>query len=182
LLRPFYLLLFRIFGWKVTGSFPSGLKKYIAAVAPHTSNMDFFVGVATRSIMRMQNARYLAKKSLFKPPFGWLFKAMGGYPVDRNKNTDMVTQVADIFSSEENFILAIAPEGTRQKVDKLRTGFYYIAKKAGVPIIPAGFDYAKKEVIIGAPFYPSENVERDIEILTSFYRNITGKNPELGIS
>jgi 1-acyl-sn-glycerol-3-phosphate acyltransferase len=181
-LRPFYLLLFKLFGWKIEGVFPPGIKKYIVAVAPHTSNVDFMIGVAVRSIMRMQNARFLAKSSLFKGAFGWVFKALGGYPVDRKKNTDMVGQVAEIFAKEENFIVAIAPEGTRQKVEKLKTGFYYIAKQAKVPIVPCGFDYKKKIVFIGSPFYASENIGLDIETLTSFFRNISGKNPERGIS
>jgi len=181
MLRPVYLLFFKLFGWKVNGRFPPGLNKYIVAVAPHTSNWDFLLGVAVRSILRMQNARFLAKSSLFKPPIGWLFKAWGGYPVDRGKSGDVVEQVAGIFKKEDHFILAIAPEGTRKKVEKLRTGFYYIAKKAGVPIIAVGFDYKKKEVILGEPFYPSDDVQKDIALLTLFYSTITGKNPELGI-
>ncbi len=182
MLRPIYLFLFKLFGWKVSGRFPPELKKYIVAVAPHTSNWDFVVGVAARSILRMQHARFLGKSALFKPPFGWLFTALGGYPVDRSRHSDMVQQVADIFATHDRFILALAPEGTRKKVEKLRTGFYYIAKKAGVPIIPCGFDYRKKEVIIGEPFYPSADLQRDIESLMSFYRNIIGQNPELGIN
>jgi 1-acyl-sn-glycerol-3-phosphate acyltransferase len=181
MLRPLYVLLFKILGWKVTGSFPPELKKYIVAVAPHTSNMDFFVGVAARSILRMQNTKFLGKSGLFKPPFGWYFRWLGGYPVDRKKSSDAVEQAADIFRNEDHFILALAPEGTRQKVDNLRTGFYYIAKKAAVPIIPCGFDYSKKEVIIGEPFYPSDDVTKDIHTLTSFFRGIRGRNPELGI-
>ena len=182
MLRPLYLSLFRIFGWKIKGQFPSGMKKFIVAVAPHTSNWDFLVGLASRSILRMQNARYLGKSSLFKPPFGWIFRALGGYPVDRSQHRDMVQQVADIFAAHDQFILALAPEGTRKKVDKLKTGFYYISKKSGVPIIPCGFDYAKKEVIIGDPFYPSDDVQNDIAMLTRFYSGITGRNPEFGIT
>ena len=182
MLRPLYLLLFKLFGWKINGHFPPGLNKYIVAVAPHTSNWDFFVGVAARSILRMQNARFLGKSSLFRPPLGWLFRSLGGYPVDRAKHSDVVEHVADIFRKEDHFILALAPEGTRKKVDKLRTGFYYIARKAGVPIIPCGFDYKKKEVVLGEPFYPSDDVQKDIDSLTSFFSKITGKNPELGIN
>ena len=182
MLRPLYLLLFKMAGWKFEGQLPPGLKQYIVAVAPHTSNWDFLMGIAVRSILRMQNARFLGKSSLFKAPLGWLFRSMGGYPVDRSKHNDLVEFAAGIFKKEDHFILAIAPEGTRKKVDKLRTGFYYIAKKAGVPIVPIGFDYSKKVVTIGKPFYPSENVHQDIETLTSFYRNIKGKNPELGIN
>ena len=182
MLRPLYLLFFKLFGWKVNGDFPPNLHKYIVAVAPHTSNWDFLVGVATRSILRMQNARFLGKSSLFKPPLGWLFRSLGGYPVDPNKSHDVVEHVADIFRKEDHFILALAPEGTRKKVDKLRTGFYYIAKKAQIPIIPVGFDYLKKEVLIGEPFYPSDDVQKDIHSLTSFFSKITGRNPELGIN
>ncbi len=181
MLRPLYLFLFRLFGWRINGSFPSELKKYIIAVAPHTSNWDFPVGVAARSILRIQSARFLGKSQLFKPPYGWLFRALGGYPVERSTSHDLVDQVVKIFNNHEKFILALAPEGTRKKVKKFKTGFYYIAKKANVPIIPVGFDFGKKEVVLGQPLYPSDNIESDFEILYSFYRHITGRNPELGI-
>lgn len=180
MLRPFYILLFKIFGWKINGRLPE-VKKYIIAVAPHTSNWDFPVGVAVRSILRIQKAKFLGKSQLFKPPFGWFFRALGGHPVERTTSQDMVEQVVKIFNQHDEFILALAPEGTRKKVDKLRTGFYYIAKGAGVPIQPVGFDYAKKEIVVGDLLYPSDNFEGDMEKILSFYRKIRGKNPELGI-
>jgi len=182
MLRPFYLLMFKLFGWKIRGSFPAELKKYIVAVAPHTSNWDFVVGVAARSILRMQKARFLGKSQLFRPPYGWFFRALGGYLVERTKSQDMVEQVVKIFNAHDRFILALAPEGTRKKVDKLRTGFYYIAKLAKVPIIPTGFDFSKREVVISEPMYPSENAEQDIEKLITFYKQIKGRNPEWGIT
>lgn len=178
MLRPLYLWLFKVFGWKIKGQFPPGLTKYIAAVAPHTSNWDFVVGVAARSILRMQHAKFLGKSQLFKPPYGWFFRWLGGYPVDRSKKSDMVDQVAQLFDANDTFILAIAPEGTRQRVDKLKTGFYYIAKKAGVPIIPCGFDFPKKEVVIGEPLYPTDDLEGDMQKFLTFYRKIGGKNPD----
>lgn len=181
MLRPLYLLLFNWMGWKIEGSFPSDIKKYIVAVAPHTSNWDFPLGVMARSILRMQNARFLGKDSLFKPPFGWFFRWLGGHPVDRSQRHDVVQQVVDIFNRHEQFILALAPEGTRKKVAKLRTGFYYIAKGAGVPIIPVGFDFSKKRIVIREPFYPTDDAEADFAQLIAFYRNMRGKNPELGI-
>ncbi|MFZ1806865.1 MAG: lysophospholipid acyltransferase family protein [Cyclobacteriaceae bacterium] len=183
MLRLFYLLLFKIFGWKTRGEFPADLKKYVIAVAPHTSNWDFLVGVAGRRILRINGkAKFLGKSSLFKPPFGWVFRSMGGYPVDRSKSHDMVDQVVSIFDAHDEFVLAIAPEGTRKKVDKLRTGFYYIAKKANVPIVPVGFDFRKKEIIVADPMHLTESFEEDMNNLLGFYRNVTGKNPELGIS
>lgn len=181
-MRPFYLLCFKILGWKINGSFPPELKKFVAAVGPHTSNWDFVVGVAARSILRLQrHGKFLGKSQLFKPPFGWFFRAIGGYPVDRTKSSDMVEQAAALIKTHDRFVLAMAPEGTRKKVEKLRTGFYYIAKAAGIPVIPVGFDFGNKEVVIGAPLYPTE-VESDMHKLVSFFAGIKGKNPELGIS
>src|SRR6187402_3414771 len=126
MLRPLYKLIFNLLGWKIVGDFPPELRKYIVAVAPHTSNWDFPLGVMTRSILRMKKARFLGKDSLFKPPFGWFFRSLGGYPVNRSGHHDVVHQVIDIFNSHDDFILALAPEGTRKKVEKLRTGFYFI--------------------------------------------------------
>lgn len=181
MLRPVYKLILKILGWKIVGSFPSDLKKYVVAVAPHTSNWDFPLGIAVRSVLGMQKSKFLGKSQLFKPPFGWMFRSLGGIPVDRSKSHDLVEQVVQHFNDHEELILALAPEGTRKKVKKLRTGFYFIARKAGVPIIPTGFDFEKREVIIGKPFYPSENIEHDIDEIISFYRKIKGRNPELGI-
>ncbi|MBL7850793.1 MAG: lysophospholipid acyltransferase family protein [Cyclobacteriaceae bacterium] len=180
MLRPFYQLLFKILGWKIVGKMPD-IPKFIVAVAPHTSNWDFPVGLAARSILRIRNAQFLGKSQLFKPPFGWFFRWLGGHPVDRTTSHDMVDQVVKIFERHEKFILAIAPEGTRKKVGKLRTGFYYIAKGAKVPIVPVGFDFARKAVIISEPFYATDNMERDMETLMQFYRSVKGKNPELGL-
>ncbi len=182
MLRPLYILIFKLIGWKIEGSFPADLKKYIIAVAPHTSNWDFVIGVIARSILRLQRARFLGKDSLFKPPFGWFFRWLGGYPVDRSGKHDMVQQVVAIFDKHEEFILALAPEGTRKKVSKLRTGFYYIALGSKVPIIPCGFDFEKKRVVIGKPMQPTGNIDTEIQHLIEFYSGIKGKNPALGIN
>ncbi len=181
MLRPLYFLLFKIFGWKINGQLPEGYPKYIIAVAPHTSNWDFPVGLAARSLLRIKNAQFLGKSQLFKPPFGWFFRMLGGHPVDRASNHDMVDQVVKIFSKHEKFILALAPEGTRKKVAKLRTGFYYIAKGAKVPIVPVGFDFRRKEIVVGTLLMPGDNMERDMETILGFYRTIQGKNPEWGL-
>jgi 1-acyl-sn-glycerol-3-phosphate acyltransferase len=181
MLRPIYLLIFKLIGWRVEGSFPPDLKKYIVAVAPHTSNWDFVIGVMARSIVKIQRAHFLGKSPLFKPPYGWFFRWLGGHPVERTSSHDMVHQVVELFNQHEEFILAIAPEGTRKKVPKLKTGFYYIALQTHVPIIPCGFDFQRKKIVIGQPFYPSTNAEADINFLRKFYSQIKGRNPELGI-
>ncbi len=170
---------FRIFGWKINGQLPDE-KKYICAVAPHTSNWDFIVGVAARSILRIHNAKFLGKSQLFKKPYGWLFRYIGGIPVHRDKNHDMVEQVASIARNSKEFILAIAPEGTRKKVTKLKSGFWYIAKAAGIPIVPVGFDFEKKEVVVGPGIFPTE-IDHDMNTLITFYRRIQGRNPESGL-
>jgi 1-acyl-sn-glycerol-3-phosphate acyltransferase len=182
MLRPFYLLIYKILGWKIVGDVPTDIKKYIIAVAPHTSNWDFPLGVAARSILRIQKAKFLGKSQLFKPPFGWFFRSLGGQPVDRSSSHDVVDQVVKIFEQHDEFVLALAPEGTRKKVDKLRTGFYFIAKGAHVPIVPVGFDFQKKEIVVGKPLYTTDNFDDDMEKIMSFYRPIRGKNPELGIA
>ena len=181
MLRPLYLLIFKILGWRIVGDFPRDIKKFIVAVAPHTSNWDFPLGVMARSILRIENSHFLGKHSLFKPPFGWFFRWLGGYPVDRSGSHDVVQQAVDIFNKHEDFILALAPEGTRKKVNKLRTGFYYIAKGAHVPIVPVGFDFSTKHIVIGTPMMPSDNFDLDMETLLRFYRKMKGKNPELGL-
>jgi 1-acyl-sn-glycerol-3-phosphate acyltransferase len=107
MLRPFYLLVCKILGWKIIGRMPD-IPKFIIAVAPHTSNWDFPVGLAARSILRIKNAQFLGKSQLFKPPFGWFFRLLGGHPVDRSASHDMVDQVVRIFEGHERFILARA--------------------------------------------------------------------------
>ena len=178
-MRTLWILFYKIGGWKINGALPA-IDKYICAVAPHTSNWDFIIGLAARSILRISGARYLGKSQLFRKPFGWFFRMTGGIPVSRDGHHDMVEQVSLIIKSSDKFILAIAPEGTRKKVKNLKTGFWYISKAAGIPIVPVGFDYKKKEVIIRHPLYAT-NLETDMKALMEFYSGITGKNPELGI-
>lgn len=161
------------------GQLPN-VKKYICAVAPHTSNWDVVVGVAARSILRIHRARFLGKSQLFRKPYGWFFRMIGGIPVYRDERHDMVEQVVTRIRQSDEFILAIAPEGTRKKVTKLKTGFWYIAKAAGIPIVPVGFDFMKKAVVIGPLLYPSD-IDTDMAKLIEFYHGIHGKNPELGL-
>jgi 1-acyl-sn-glycerol-3-phosphate acyltransferase len=176
-----YKLIFKWMGWKIEGSFPRHINKCVVAVAPHTSSWDFVIGILARSVLNISSAKFIGKDSLFKPPFGWFFRAMGGYPVDRSGHHDVTDQIAQIFDRHDKFILGLAPEGTRKKVEKLRTGFYYIAKKANVPIVPVGFDYRRKCVVVSEPFYTTVDFEGDMEKLMVFYRSISGKNPTLGV-
>ena len=166
-----------LFGWKVKIDFEEFPKKYIIAVVPHTSAWDFPIGILTRSIMK-QKIKYVAKASLFKFPLGGIMKLMGGVPVDRSKRNNFVDSVVDIFNEREQFAVCIAPEGTRTKVDKLKTGFYYMAKGAEIPILLCRFDYSLREVQIAKPFYTTDDMEADIEFIESYFRGVPGKYPE----
>lgn len=157
------------------------LDKYVIIVGPHTSYLDFIVGLAIRTVTRMKT-KYLGKKELFKPPFGFIFRMLGGYPVDRSTNKNIVEETVKIFNRHEKFSIAMAPEGTRRKVEKLRTGFYHIALQANVPLVMAGLDYKRKIVSFSEPITLSGDKQKDFAVILEFYKNISGKHPELGMS
>lgn len=163
-----------LLGWKVIGSIPPELKKCILIVVPHTSWWDFFLGILSRGILNME-INYVAKKELFLFPFKYFFIWTGGTPLNRHKNENKVDSIAKIFNEKEIFRLAIAPEGTRKKVTEWKTGFYYIALKANVPIIPVAFDYKKKQVVYNAPYRLTGDFEADIKNLETFYIGVVGK-------
>ena len=170
-------IFYKLLGWKISGYFDPNIKKSVVIVLPHTSWHDFYVGAFTRRIIKT-SINFVAKKELFRFPFGWYFKWMGGAPIDRSKNKNTVTEIVEIFNSREEFRLAIAPEGTRKKVETWKTGFYYIAVEAKVPIICVAFDYKTKTVKIGKPFYPTGNYDADFTELKDFYKGVVGKIPE----
>ena len=139
----------------------------------------FYLGIFTRGITGLE-MNFVGKKELFRFPFGAYFRYMGGEPLDRSGGLNKVDSIAAIFNRREVFRLAVAPEGTRNKVTELKTGFYFIALKANVPIIPVAFDFGKKEVNLGKPVYPSGEIEEDIKILKQHFVGVKGKIPEKG--
>lgn len=151
-------------------------------VAPHTSAWDFVMGLAIRSVLRLTHVKYLGKAELFQGKFGFFFRGLGGYPVDRFNKKNMVDQVVELFDQHDEFVLALSPEGTRKKVDRLRTGFYHIAKKANVPIVMAAMDFTKKEAWFSEPFLTTENEEADFRKIIDFYASVQGKIPEQGLA
>ncbi|MDX1752688.1 MAG: 1-acyl-sn-glycerol-3-phosphate acyltransferase [Salinimicrobium sediminis] len=165
---------FKIMGWKFYGSWPAGIKKAVVIVVPHTSWHDFYLGLLVRRILGV-DIKFVAKKELFKPPFGWYFRWMGGTPLDRTAGQNKVDSIAALFGKKEEFRLAIAPEGTRKKVKDWKTGFYYIAKTADVPIVMIAFDFGKKRVKISKRMYPTGDKERDFDKIRAFYKEVTGK-------
>ncbi|WP_298117272.1 1-acyl-sn-glycerol-3-phosphate acyltransferase [Flavobacterium sp.] len=175
--RLYEFIFLKLMGWKISGSFDENIKKSVIAVMPHTCNFDFFIGLFVRGIAN-QEMNFVGKKELFVFPFGYYFRSIGGAALDRSGGKNLVDSIVDIYNSREVFRLGIAPEGTRKKVTELKTGFYYIALKAKVPIIPVAFDYSKKEVKIGSPIYPSGNLDEDMKIYFEFYKGVQGKFPE----
>lgn len=173
--KKIYQFLFqKLMGWKIVGRIDSDVKKCVMIVVPHTSWHDFYLGVFTRGIVE-QEMNFVAKKELFVFPFGAYFKWMGGQPLNRGKNENKVQAIAKVFQQQEVFRLAIAPEGTRKKVESWKTGFYYIAKEANVPIVPVAFDYKLKEVRFYKSFYPTDNMEADFDFLQNLYSGVEGK-------
>ena len=138
-------ILYTLLGWKVENGFPDEPKKYIIIAAPHTSWIDFPIAVLAR-MSGGKMVHFVGKGSLFKWPLGFFFRALGGIPVDRDKSVNMVASVVAIFNSKKEFRLGLSPEGTRKKVEKWKTGFYYIAKGANVPIVMATLDFENKKI------------------------------------
>lgn len=172
------LLWYRLGKWKVVSRFPKGLNKAVITAAPHTSNEDFPVGIGAW-YPENRNANFIAKKELFEGPLGFMIRATGGIPIDRATSKNMVQQVADEFAKRDELLLVIAPEGTRAWKPRWKTGFYYIAKTAGVPIVLAYMDFAKKEVGMGELFWPTDDVEADFRYIEKFYANVSAKYPEM---
>ncbi len=177
MLRTLSKVIMWIIGWKVTGAFPSDLKKSMVVVIPHTSNWDFPLGIMSRAIIKTRVV-YLMKDSMFKPPFGWFFRWMDGMPVIRSKSTNFVDAIVEMYNKEEELHIQIAPEGTRKWVKDLKTGFYYIALGAKIPLLLVKFDYGEKVVDFGKVFYPTGDKEADFKVIKEYFRDVKGKNPK----
>ncbi len=171
----------KLWGWKITGHYPAELAKVLIAVAPHTSNWDFPVGVLVNSAGKYK-ANYVGKHTIFRWPFGYLFRWLGGIPVDRSKSHNFVAATVEAFKRERRLHLVMAPEGTRKKVKNFKTGFYHIARLAGVPICLCTFNWGIKEVHFDPQlFYPGDNEEADITYIWNYFKGIPGAYPDQGI-
>lgn len=171
---------FKILGWKVTGNTTFSkdtVKKAVIIAVPHTSWHDFFLGILLRKVVNVRT-NFVGKKELFKWPFGWYFRAVGGAALDRTSGQNKVEAIAKLFEDKDEFRLTLAPEGTRKKVLHWKTGFYYIAKTANVPIIMFTLDFKNKQNHISEPFYPTDDVEADFAFMKAFYHGVVGKRPE----
>jgi 1-acyl-sn-glycerol-3-phosphate acyltransferase len=170
-----FKFLFTLFGWKIVGTVPVHLKKGVFAVCPHSTWKDFILGLGVRAKMGMKIG-YIGKAELFKPPFGFIFKWLGGTPAYRTTNNNMVESYVNAINAADDMMFALAPEGTRKNVERLRTGFYYMAHGAGIPITMIGFDFKRKEIPISKPFYTTGNFEEDMkQYFIPFFEPIIGQ-------
>jgi 1-acyl-sn-glycerol-3-phosphate acyltransferase len=160
-------------GWKVIGDVPPG-RKFVLIAAPHTSNWDLPHMLAAAWIFRLRIS-WLGKRSLFRGPFGPIMRWLGGIPIDRSAHHGVVHQVAKRFEESEALMVAVPPAGTRGRSKAWRSGFYWIAKEAQVPILCGSLDYEKKESSLGLSFVPTRDLETDMDRLRTHYRDITGK-------
>jgi len=163
-------------GWELHADFPD-LKKYVIIAAPHTSNWDFPLGILLVKALKM-DVNWLGKHTIFRWPFGVLFRALGGTPVDRTQSLNVIQQTTDLFKQADTLVFALAPEGTRSKTDHWKTGFYHIAMAANVPIALGYLDFGRKQVGVSDTFYPSGDIEADFKWLAEYYEDKHGKNPE----
>jgi 1-acyl-sn-glycerol-3-phosphate acyltransferase len=176
LIRGLALSFLRVFGWRLEGRLPD-VDKLVVIAAPHTSNWDFPILVSLAFGLRAK-AGWLGKHTLFRWPFGFLSRWMGGIPVYRSAAHNLVAQSVEMFRKSEKLILAVPPEGTRGKVNHWKTGFYYIALGAETPIAMGFIDYKRKAVGVGPTLYPTGDIEADMEIIRNFYVQVTAKYPD----
>lgn len=179
-------LYFKLVGWKIVTSFPSQVKKGVIVAAPHTSNWDFVYARLALYILKVP-VKYTIKKEWIETPIaGWFLKKAGGIAIDRSKNkagkkTRMTEEMTRIMQENENIFIIVTPEGTRSYAPQWRSGFYYVAKNAGVPILLGFLNYKEKHAGIGPVITPSGDLEKDIEQIKDFYRPLSGKYPENGV-
>ncbi len=166
----------RLLGWTLVSEAPD-LPRYVVIGAPHTSNWDLPIGVLGLIGLGIKPS-VVAKHTLFRPPLGWFMRALGGIPIDRSQRRNFVDQVVAAYKEADELVVALTPEGTRSYTPCWKTGFYFIALGAGVPIALAFADYPTRRVGLGPTVYPTGDIEADIAVISEFYADKTGKRPE----
>ena len=176
LVRKALIAVYRFVGWRAVGELPP-IPKFVIMGASHTSNWDFLVFLGTVSALGRQ-VRFIGKDSLFRWPMGGFMRSLGGVPVDRSAPQDLVSQIAAEFAAHDEFVLVIAPEGTRSRTTSWKTGFYQIALRARVPIVCAGPDYPSRRGVIGPVIHPTGDYAEDLTPAFEFFRTLTPRHPE----
>ncbi len=168
-------LVLRLAGWRFQGDVPH-IPKFVIIVAPHTSNWDFVVGVFAMFAKDLR-VHWLGKDTLFRMPMNRPLRWLGGRPVKRDVPEGVVREVAATIVAESEFLLALAPEGTRKRVTEWRSGFYRVAESAHVPIVPVWLDYGRREIGIGAPLLPTGDLAGDLARLRALYSSRMARYP-----
>jgi len=163
-------------GWKFEGT-PPDLSRLVLAVAPHTSNWDFFVGVMALWALDLRLS-FFGKHTIFVWPVSAWLRSIGGIPVDRSSPHGFVGAVIDAFAGKEQMWFALAPEGTRKKVKHFKSGFLHIAAGAGVPVLLVYLDFTKRVIGFGPLLNPSLDVAADLAQVEAFYQTVHGCNPQ----
>lgn len=166
----------KLLGWKDVGTLPD-VPQYIAILAFHTSNWDVFYGILIAFAFKV-DIYFMAKHQLFRFPFAPLVRFLGGIPIDRSVSSNTVQATIDMFKKHERFAIALAPEGTRKKVEKWKTGFYHIACGANVPIVLAFLNYKTKTGGVGDVIYPTGDMQTDFIKIRKYYEQVTAYYPE----
>ena len=170
--------LLKISGWSVKGTLPPMENiKMVVISAPHTSMWDYIIGRLFYFANGIDSP-VMIKKELFFFPLGWILKKIGAFPVNRGNSGGIVDQIIEGFKTKQSLILTITPEGTRKKTKHWKKGFYTIASKAEVPILPSYFDYKDKKIGIGNLFYPTGNYEKDLFEIQKFFAGVTARHPD----
>lgn len=167
--------LLKLLHWKIE-PFPC-VKRGVVILAPHTSNWDFFYSFLYVSALGIR-MKILMKHELFRFPTGFLFRLAGGIPVDRSRPGNLVNRMDELFYRRKHFIVGLSPEGSRKRVETWKTGFYYMALSAKVPILAAYIDYSTRQIGVLKSIVPSGDVITDMESIRALYRTITPKHPE----
>lgn len=161
--------------WRIEGELPPE-RKFIAVLVGHTSNWDFTIGLAVALHYRVR-LFWIGKHGIFRPPFGGLMRWLGGIAVDRGDPGTLVSDMAAALEQHDDIVLALAPEGTRARFDKWKTGFYRIAEAAGLPVVLGYLDYARKVGGAGPTIYLSGDMDADLAKMRAFYDTVTSKYP-----
>ncbi len=176
MLKIFSKIILKLIGWHVDVTLPEE-KKFVLIGAPHTTNWDLPLSLLCFWSAPI-NITWVAKKQLFAGPLNYFFRALGGVPVDRFVSTGFIEQVAQKFDGREEMIFGMAPEGTRSKTEYWKTGFYYIALAAKVPICLGYIDFPTRTIGFGQTIFPSGDIDKDFEQIKLFYKNKKGRYPE----
>ena len=169
-------LLLSLLRWQIKGKVHDA-PKFVMILAPHTSIWDFYVGIAGMLAVGLHSSWFISSAYTWWP-LGFFLRRLGGIPIDRNESHHLVSRIVESFDANDRMMVTLFPEGTRKKVARWRTGFWYIASEAGIPIQLVSFDYEKRITECGPVIVPTDNIEADMKKIQEFYKHVRARHPE----